>query len=1109
MADNFTYTPGTGETGAADDIAGVKYARVKLTLGGDGVNEGDVASTNPMPVSMASAPLPSGAATAANQATIIGHIDGIETLLGTSNTNTGTIATNTTTLAGAVTAGKIQAEVTNTVAVSATNLDIRDLNSASDSVTVTGTVSIGGTVAATQSGVWNITNISGTVSLPTGAATAANQTTIIGHVDGIETLLGTTNTNTGNIATSTATLAGAVTAGKVQSEVTNTVTITGTVTANAGTNLNTSALALETTATDIKTSVQILDNIVYTEGDVDSTITGIPILWEDTGNTLASVSAAKPLPVSITGGGSGDGAILDGVSGSIKATVFDYTNANPLSVRLTDTSGDYVSVGGGTQYTEDAPAAANPTGTALNLIRADTLAGVTTADGDNLAARGTDKGEMYVKHVDAIPVTDNGGSLTVDGTVGVSGTVPVSNAGTFAVQAAQSGTWNITNISGTISLPTGASTLAEQQTQTTSLQLIDDVVATLGTTTYTEATTKAATIGAVRRDANTTLVNTTNEIAPLQVNATGELKVAQIQALPAGTNVIGHVITDSGSTTAVTGTVTISGAVTNAGTFAVQESGAALTALQLIDDTITAQGTALGTTKTSLVGASVTTAAPTFTTGQINQLSMTTSGGLRVDLGATSANATALKVDGSAVTQPVSGSVTANAGTNLNTSLLALESGGNLAGIATSTALIDDTITAQGTALGTTKTSLVGGSVTTAAPTFTTGQINQLSLTTSGALRVDLGATGANATAVKVDGSAVTQPVSGTVAVSGTVPVSNAGTFAVQAAQSGTWNVTNVSGTVSLPTGASTLAEQQTQTTSLQLIDDAIVADDAAFTPAATKVAMTGFFFDDVSPDSVNEGDAGAARMSANRNIYTTLRDAAGNERGANVSAGNALLVDGSATTQPISMANALPAGTNAIGKLAANSGVDIGDIDVTSVIAGTGATNLGKAEDAAHTTGDTGVMTLAVRAAAPTDRSAGPTDGDYEPLGVNEVGALWTTPTASANGGTTIFRSIDLDETEEEVKGTAGVVYGYYFFNAAASVRYLKLYNATAASVTVGTTTPVMTIPMPAGAGANVGFTYGIGFATAICAAATTGVADADTGAPAANDVIVNIFYK
>src|SRR5450755_1763842 len=46
------------------------------------------------------------------------------------------------------------------------------------------------------------------------------------------------------------------------------------------------------------------------------------------------------------------------------------------------------------------------------------------------------------------------------------------------------------------------------------------------------------------------------------------------------------------------------------------------------------------------------------------------------------ANTTAWKVDGSAVTQPVSGTVTANAGTNLNTSLIALETGGNLATLA-------------------------------------------------------------------------------------------------------------------------------------------------------------------------------------------------------------------------------------------------------------------------------------------------------------------------------------------------------------------------------------------------------------------------------------------
>ena len=50
MADNFDYTPGTGETGAADDIGGVKFPRVKLIHGADGTNDGDVASGNPLPV---------------------------------------------------------------------------------------------------------------------------------------------------------------------------------------------------------------------------------------------------------------------------------------------------------------------------------------------------------------------------------------------------------------------------------------------------------------------------------------------------------------------------------------------------------------------------------------------------------------------------------------------------------------------------------------------------------------------------------------------------------------------------------------------------------------------------------------------------------------------------------------------------------------------------------------------------------------------------------------------------------------------------------------------------------------------------------------------------
>ena len=90
-----------------------------------------------------------------------------------------------------------------------------------------------------------------------------------------------------------------------------------------------------------------------------------------------------------------------------------------------------------------------------------------------------------------------------------------------------------------------------------------------------------------------------------------------------------------------------------------------------------------------------------------------------------------------------------------------------------------------------------------------------------------------------------------------------------------------------------------------------------------------------------------------------------------------------------VDIVGSLPAGSAAIGKLAANSGVDIGDVDVTSVVPGTGATNLGKAEDAAHSSGDSGVMTLAVRNDTPA--ALGGSDGDYAPLQVNSAGSLYT----------------------------------------------------------------------------------------------------------------------
>lgn len=66
---------------------------------------------------------------------------------------------------------------------------------------------------------------------------------------------------------------------------------------------------------------------------------------------------------------------------------------------------------------------------------------------------------------------------------------------------------------------------------------------------------------------------------------------------------------------------------------------------------------------------------------------------------------------------------------------------------------------------------------------------------------------------------------------------------------------------------------------------------------------------------------------------------------------------------------------------------------DVKAVVPGTGATSLGKAEDAAHASADTGVMALAVR--KDTAAALAGTDGDYAPLEVDASGRLHTAPAA------------------------------------------------------------------------------------------------------------------
>lgn len=106
------------------------------------------------------------------------------------------------------------------------------------------------------------------------------------------------------------------------------------------------------------------------------------------------------------------------------------------------------------------------------------------------------------------------------------------------------------------------------------------------------------------------------------------------------------------------------------------------------------------------------------------------------------------------------------------------------------------------------------------------------------------------------------------------------------------------------------------------------------------------------------------------------------------------------------------------------------------------------------------------------------------------------------------IYRNISLVATGVNIKASSGALTGYFISNLhATAVRYVKLYNK-ATAPTVGTDVPVITIPLQPKVSANVSFSDHPLFNAGIGIGATTGIADNDTGAPDANDVVVNIYY-
>ena len=119
--------------------------------------------------------------------------------------------------------------------------------------------------------------------------------------------------------------------------------------------------------------------------------------------------------------------------------------------------------------------------------------------------------------------------------------------------------------------------------------------------------------------------------------------------------------------------------------------------------------------------------------------------------------------------------------------------------------------------------------------------------------------------------------------------------------------------------------------------------------------------------------------------------------------------------------------------------------------------------------------------------------------------------PNNTGTNGTSAYKLISLASTNaNSVKSSGGNLYSIIAIGLTSTVRYLKFYNK-ASAPTVGTDTPIMTIPVPAntqGAGIAIPFSMGVNFPLGIAIAITSGVADADTGAVGAGDVVINLTY-
>lgn len=285
-----------------------------------------------------------------------------------------------------------------------------------------------------------------------------------------------------------------------------------------------------------------------------------------------------------------------------------------------------------------------------------------------------------------------------------------------------------------------------------------------------------------------------------------------------------------------------------------------------------------------------------------------------------------------------------------------------------------------------------------------------------------------------------------------------------------------------------------------------------AITASALPLPM-GAAADGTDGTGISQPTGGAGIRGWLSGIYKTLTGLlatklydAGGANVAVVSAAGALKVDGSASTQPVS-------GT----VLVSNSGFAVSQsgnwtVAVSSVGGTVAATQSGAW--AVSTTGTTTVSgtVTANQGGAPWSVNATQVGGTAISTAEGTSDAGTTRVSLGIDGGVLTYSKLSTaDSNLNTIKASAGTLFRLEAFNTGAAVAYLRIYDK-ASNPAPASDTPKRRYTIPAsttGAGFVVEYLKGRPFASGIAYDITAGVADTDTTAIAAGQVVLNCDYK